>query len=162
MLVIAFIRQLEIAEGNIADCDIKKAVRQLRFLEALDSDGGFLIELLRDAPGNGIQLHAEDAGVRHALRFHAQKMPDAAGGLQHVPVLKAQVLHCLIHCADHDRRGVEGCQRGFSRGAQFLVCQHYPKLRVMGIALIEEIRQPAPANIIREDALLVAVGQPML
>ena len=162
VLVIAFIRQLEIAEGNIADCDIKKAVRQLRFLEALDSDGGFLIELLRDAPGNGIQLHAEDASICHALGLHPDKVADAAGGLQHVPVLKAQVLHCLIHSADHDRRGIEGCQCGFSRGAQFLVRQHFPQLRIMGIALIEEIRQPAPADVIREDALLVAVGQPML
>ena len=162
MLVIALIRQLEIAEGDVSDCDIKKAVRQLRSLEALDSDGEFLIELLRNASGDGIQFNAEDAGVRHTFRLHAQKMADAAGGLQHVPVLKAQVLHCLIHSTDHDRRGIEGCQRGFSRGAQFLVCQHYPQFRVMGIALIEEIRKPTPANVIREDALLVAVGQPML
>ena len=114
VLVIALVRQLEIAEGDVADGHIKKAVRQLRSLEALDSDGGCLIELLCDSPGDSVQLYAEDAGVGHALRLHAHKMADAAGRLQQVPVLKAQVLQSLIHSANHDGRCIKGGQRRFS------------------------------------------------
>ena len=162
VLVIAFIRQLEIAEGDIADGHIKKAVRQLRSLEALDSNRGCLIELLCDAPGDSVQLHAEDTGVGHALRLHAHKVADAAGGLQQVPVLKAQILQRLIHGADHDRRSIEGGQRGLSCRGKLLVGQHRPQLRIMQVVLVEIVRQTAPAHVLRQYALLDAVGQPML
>ena len=162
VLVVTLVRQLEIAKGDVADGHIKKAVRQLRSLEALDSDGGCLIELLRDAPGDSVQLHAEDAGACHALRLHAHKVADAAGGLQQVSVLKAQILQGLIHGADHNRRRIEGGQCRFSCRGKFLVGQHRPQLRIMQVVLVEIVRQTAPAHILREYALLDAVGQPML
>ena len=43
VLVVLLVREFEVAEGDISDSDIKKAVRELRLLEALNSDGRGLI-----------------------------------------------------------------------------------------------------------------------
>ena len=43
VLVVLLVRELEVAEGDISNSDIKKAVRELRLLEALNSDGRGLI-----------------------------------------------------------------------------------------------------------------------
>ena len=39
VFIVTLIAQLEVPEGYVADGDIKKAVRELRLLEALNSDG---------------------------------------------------------------------------------------------------------------------------
>ena len=112
MLVIAFIRHLEVAEGDITDGHIKKAVREVCFLKPLDSNGRFLIELLGDAPADGIQFDAVDLGIHQAIRAHADEVADAAGRLQHIAGLEPHVLQGLIHGPDHHGRGVESSQSG--------------------------------------------------
>ena len=47
--VIALVRDLELPEGDVANGSVEEGIGQLRVLEALDGDGGLLIELLGDA-----------------------------------------------------------------------------------------------------------------
>ena len=162
MLIIPLVDELEVTEGDIADGHIKKAVRQLCFLEALDSDRGCLIELLGDATGNAVKLHAVDAGVREALRFHADEVANAAGRLQKVSALKAHVLQRLIHSADDNRRRIERGQRGFPRCGVLLLVKKLFQFQIVTVPLVEAVRKPAPAHILREDLLLFRGGEALL
>ena len=56
--IIPLIYHLEVAKGNISYCGVKKAVREISLFKSLDSDRVFLIELLGDTPGDGVQFHA--------------------------------------------------------------------------------------------------------
>ena len=49
--VIAFVRHMELAEGDIADGNIEKVIREGSFLIALHRNTAFLIKLAGDAPG---------------------------------------------------------------------------------------------------------------
>ena len=57
ILVIPLVRNLKSAKRHIAHGGIKKAVRQICFLKPANSDGRFLIKLLRDASADAVQLH---------------------------------------------------------------------------------------------------------
>ena len=63
VLVIPLVHDLEVSKRHVANGNIKKTVRKLRFLEALDSNGCGLVQLLCDATGDGIQLHAVNTGI---------------------------------------------------------------------------------------------------
>jgi len=52
--IVLFVWHFEGAKGNVADRCIKKAVRKVCVLKPLDSDGGFLMELLDDAPADAV------------------------------------------------------------------------------------------------------------
>ena len=69
------------AERHIADGKVKKAVRQLGILKPLHRDAALLVQLLGDAAGEGVQLHAVQAAVLHALRHQPKKVANAAGRL---------------------------------------------------------------------------------
>ena len=92
VLVIPLVRYLERTKWHVADGGVKKAVREFCCLKPLDSDGGFLIELLGDASTDTIQLYTVDFGVGQTFRAHTDEVADAAGRLQQIAGLKAHVL----------------------------------------------------------------------
>ena len=161
MLVIALVGYLELPEGDIADCGVKEAVGQICTLKALHRDAVFLIELLGDPPRNTVQLHAVELRVIHAFGNKPHKVSDAAGGLQHIAGLKAHILQGTVHRLDHHGRRIEGRQRGFSRRRIFLIGKHILQLGIMGIVLLEELRETAPAHIVGKHALLRGCCQPV-
>ena len=161
MLVIALVRHLELPEGDIADCGIKKAVGKICILEALHCNAVFLIQLLRDSSGNAVQLHTVELRTIHAFGNKPHKIANAAGGLQHIAGLKAHVLQCAVHRLDYHGWRIEGRQRGFSCRRIFLIGKHILQLAIMGIFLLEEFREPAPAHIIGKHTLLCGCCQPV-
>ena len=72
------------AERHIADGKVKKAVRQLGILKPLHRDAALLVQLLGDAAGEGVQLHAVQAAVLHALRHQPKKLPMPQEGSRQV------------------------------------------------------------------------------
>ena len=139
VLVVALVGHLELPEGDITDCSVKEAVGKVCILEALHCDAVFLIKLLRDPPGNTVQLHAVELRVIHAFGNKPHKVADAAGGLQHIAGLKVHILQGAVHRLDHHGRRIEGCQRGFSRRRIFLIGKHCFQLGIVGIVLLEEL-----------------------
>ena len=109
-------------------------------LEALNSDGCSLIELLRNAPGDAVQLDAVDFGVRHAFRLHPEEIADAAARLQNVALSETHIFQCLIHSTDHHGRGVERGQGRFSCRSILFIGQHRFQFSVMGVILLKELR----------------------
>ena len=154
MLIVALVGHLELPEGDIADCSVKEAVGKVCILEALHCDAVFLIKLLRNSPGNTVKLHAVEFRVIHAFGNKPHKVSDAAGGLQHIAGLKAHVLQGTVHRLDHHGRRIEGRQRGFSCRRIFLIGKHILQLGIMGIVLLEELRETSPAHIVGKYTLL--------
>ena len=160
MLVIALVRHLELSKWDIADCSVKEAVGQICTLKALHCDTVFLIELLRNSPGNTVQLHAVELRVIHAFGNKPHKVSNAAGGFQHIAGLKVHVLQGAVHRLDHHRRRIECCQRGFPCRRIFFIGKHCLQLGIMGIVLLEELGETAPAHIVGKHALLRRCCQP--
>ena len=96
------------AERHIADGKVKKAVRQLGILKPLHRDAALLVQLLGDAAGEGVQLHAVQAAVLHALRHQPKKVANAAGRLQDVAGAETHILHRLIDGLDNGGGRVVG------------------------------------------------------
>ena len=154
LLVIALVGYLELPKGDIADCGVKEAVGKVCILKALHCDAIFLIQLLGDSPGNTVQLHAVEFRTIHAFGNKPHKVSDAAGGLQHIAGLKAHILQGTVHRLDHHGRRIEGRQRGFSRRRIFLIGKHILQLGIMGIVLLEELRETSPTHIVGKYTLL--------
>ena len=161
-LVIAPVHQLVAAEGDVSDSEIKKTVRELAFLKALDGDIGVGVKLLGNAPGDAVQFHAVQAGRGHALRQQAEEVADAAGGLQNIAALEAHVLHRLIDGLDNGGPGVVcvegGCPRRsvLRRGKGRLQLQKF--LRPARFIRVKGVRQAAPAHITGQNLLLGGGG----
>ena len=110
LAVVAAVDQLIVSKGDVSDDGIEKAVRKLRFLKALGSNGVLLVKLPCDPCGDSVQLHAVHPDVLHAVRDHAHEITDAAGRLKDVASRKPHPLQCLIHAPDHHGRRIEGIQ----------------------------------------------------
>ena len=81
-----------------------------------DLDIRILIELPGDAAGDGVKLHAVTLAVRHIVRQQAEEIPDAAGWLQNIAPLEAQVLYGLVYGLNDNGGGIVGVQRGCPGG----------------------------------------------
>ena len=156
--VIAFVRHMELAEGNIADGNIKKVIREGGFLIALHRDTAFLIKLSGDAAREIIQLHAVELAAAHAFRQHTEKIANAAGRFQNVALREAQLPQGGIDAADDHRRRVERRQRGFTGGGVFGIGKQFFQFSVTRIFLVKEVRQSAPTYILRQHRLFLRCG----
>ena len=116
ILIVPLIRNAVVAEGHIADGQVEEIVRVVRILEAFDLDIRILIELPGDAAGDGVKLHAVTLAVRHIVRQQAEEIPDAAGWLQNIAPLEAQVLYGLVYGLNDNGGGIVGVQRGCPGG----------------------------------------------
>ena len=159
VLVVAFVRHLEAAEGNVADGHIKKAVREVCLLKPLNSDGGLLIKLLGNAPADGIQFDAVDFGVCQTVRPHADEVSNAAGWLQNIAGLEVHVLQRLIHGTDHHGWRIERGEGGLPCCRIFVLVQQRFQLRILAVSLIKAIGQATPSNIFCKNLLFLRGGK---
>ena len=160
--VIAFVRHMELAEGNIADGNIKKVIREGGFLIALHRDTAFLIKLSGDAAREIIQLHAVELAAAHAFRQHTEKIANAAGGFQNVALCEAHLPQGGIDAADDHRRRKERRKRGCAGGGVFGIGKQFFQFSVTRIFLVKEVRQTAPAHILCQHSLFLRCGGSVL
>ena len=160
--VIAFVRYMKLTEGNIADGNIKKVIREGSFLIALHRNTAFLIKLAGDASGEIVQFHAVELAAAHAFRQHSKEIADAAGGFQNVALREAHLPQGGIDAADDHRRRKERRERGFAGGGVFGIGKQFFQFSVTRIFLVKEVRQTAPAHILRQHRLFLRCGGAVL
>ena len=153
---------MELAEGDIADGNIEKVIREGSFLIALHRDTAFLIKLAGDASGEIVQLHAIELAAAHAFRQHTEKIADTAGRLQNVALREAHLPQGGIDAADDHRRRKERRERGFTGGGVFCIGKQFFQFSVTRIFLVKEVRQTAPAHILRQHRLFLRCGGAVL
>ena len=149
---------MKLTKGNIADGNIKKVIREGSFFIALHCDTAALIKLAGDAPGEIIQFHAVELAAAHAFRQHTEKIADTAGRLQNVALREAHLPQGGIDAADDHRRRKERRERGFAGSGVFGIRQQFFQFSVTRIFLVKEVRQTAPAHILRQHRLFLRCG----
>ena len=107
MLIIAFVRHLELAKGNIAYRRIEEAIRKVGVFKALHGNAGVLVKLLSDPAGNAVQLYSIEFRARHRLRHEPHEVADAAGRFQHIAGPEVHILKCAVDRLDYDRRRIK-------------------------------------------------------
>ena len=118
--VVLWVKHLIISERHVADCNVKEPVGEFRVLKA-----GYLyvcvgVKLLRNAPGDAVQLYTVELTVSHAIWQEAKEIAHAAGRLEYAPTFKAQIDERIIDGANNCRRGVVRVERGTAHGLVFL------------------------------------------
>ena len=160
--VILLVHHGIIAKRHVADSKVKEAVLEVGFFITAHRDTGLGIELLGDAPGDAVQLHAVQPGRGHVLRQQAEKVAHAAGRLQNVPLGKAHIPDGLIDGLDNQGAGVVGIEGGCPRRFVLAVRQQAFQLLILGgplgLVRVKGVRDAAPANIAGEDFLLCFGG----
>ncbi|QRE00578.1 hypothetical protein [Pseudomonas phage Itty13] len=155
------------AERRVADGDIEVAVRDQVVLIAHAGDLRLGIELGGDSAGDVVQLHAvQRGGLAQLVRHQAEEVAGADRRLQHPATVEAQAGHGAPHGAHDLRRGVVGVLRGGCGGAVFVGGQQalqladlaIPALAGAAVAALEGLRDAAPADVFRQDRLLVGGG----
>ena len=139
VLIIAFVRHLELAKGNIAYRRIEEAIRKVGVFKALHGNAGVLVKLLSDPAGNAVQLNSIEFRACHRLRHKPHEVADAAGRLQHIAGPEVHILKCAVDRLDNDRRRIKRRQRGLSGRSVFIFCQKLLQLLIMRIVLFEII-----------------------
>ena len=74
-LVVSPVVDLIVAKGHVADGEVEEVTPVRRF-KARDGDVGLGIKLLRDAPGDAVQLHTVQAAGLHSFRQHSEEIAD--------------------------------------------------------------------------------------
>ena len=110
IFIVSFIHYLEIAERDVSNRYIKKAVRHLDLFKAIDGNMSVLIKLLGNPAADGIQFHTIEFAIRHIFRKHTKKVADAAGRFQNISLLESHLSQRLINSTDQYRRSVESSQ----------------------------------------------------
>ena len=130
-LVIGFISNLILTERHIANGKVKE-VPAVSGLKAAYCDVRLGIELLCDAPGNRVQLHAVQTAVSHFLRQHTEEIAHTHRWLQNISGLKSHTAHRFIDGLNDRRAGVMGVEGRASGGGIFLRGQQLFQLGILG------------------------------
>ena len=149
--IIGLIADTVVAKRHIADSQIIE-VAPVGGFKACHLDFCLRIQLLRNAPGDGIQFHTIQSASQHGIRQHTEEVADTHRRFQNIAFLKSHTVQCFIDCTDHGRAGVmriqsrsPGCGIFFFRKScfQFLIfASPYSFL------CIKSICKSAPADII--------------
>ena len=123
-LVVGFVVDLILTERYIADGKVKE-VTPVGGLKAAYCDVRLGIELLCDAPGNRVQLHAVQTAVSHFLRQHTKEIAHTHRRLQNISGLKSHTVHRFIDGLNDRRAGVMGVEGRASGGGIFLRGQQF-------------------------------------
>ena len=78
-LVIGLVVHLVVAEGYVADTEVEE-VPPVGGLETGHLDVRLRVQLLGDAPGDGVQLHTVEAAALHGLREQSEEIAHAHAG----------------------------------------------------------------------------------
>ena len=110
LFVVTLIWYRVIPERHVANRYVKKAIRVLGFLKALDLNVRVWVKLFGNAPGDGVKLHAVQFAVHHAFGQHPEEIADAARRLQYIAGGKAHVAYRLVDRPDDCGTGVVGVE----------------------------------------------------
>ena len=164
-LIIGFIADTVVAKWHIAHGQIIE-IAAVGGFKACHLDFCLRIQLLRNAPGDGIQFHTIQSASQHGIRQHTEEVADTHRRFQNIAFLKSHTVQCFIDCTDHGRAGVmriqsrsPGCGIFFFRKScfQFLI------FACPGSFLcVKGICQPAPADIIGQCFLFFRCRIPVL
>ena len=150
------------AKGHVAHGHIEEVLGIIDALVTLNGNAGVLIELLGNAPGEAVQLHAVQFAVAHGLRQTAEEIAHAAGRLQDVAGLEAHVGEGIIDGPDDNRGGVMGIEGGRPSRRILVLGQQGLELPVLAVALVKAVRKPAPAHVLGQNLLLLRSGEAVL
>ena len=149
-LVVGFVTDLILTKRHIADGKVKE-VPPVSGLKAAYCDVRLGIELLCDAPGNRVQLHAVQTAVSHFLRQHTEEIAHTHRWLQNISGLKSHTAHRFIDGLNDRRAGVVGVEGGASGGGIFLRGQQLFQLGILGspcrLFRVKGIGKATPAHI---------------
>ena len=156
-LVVGFVVDLILTKRHIADGKVKE-VTPVGGLKAAYCDVRLGIELLCDAPGNRVQLHAVQMAVSHFLRQHTKEIAHTHRRLQNISGLKSHTVHRFIDGLNDRRAGVMGVEGRASGGSIFFWGQQLFQLGIFrspcGLLRVKGVGQTAPAHISRKNLLL--------
>ena len=156
--VVLRVKHLIISERHVADCNVKEPVGEFRVLKA-----GYLyvcvgVKLLRNAPGDTVQLYTVELTVSHAIWQEAKEIAHAAGRLEYAPTFKAQIGERIIYCANNCRRGVVRVERRAARCLMLLGREggfEFLKFALpLRFTLIKGVGDSSPANVAGKRLLL--------
>ena len=160
--VIRLVVDLVAAKGHVAHGHIEEVLGIIDALVTLNGNAGVLIELLGNAPGEAVQLHAVQFAVAHGLRQTAEEVAHATGRLQDVAGLEAHVGEGIVDGPDDHRGGVMGIEGGRPSRRILVLGQQGLELPVLAVALVKAVRKPAPAHVLGQNLLLLRSGEAVL
>ena len=156
--VVFSVVDLVISERHVADGQVIE-VSHLRGLKSCNGDIGLWIQVLCDPSGDAVKLHTIQAAPAHPFRQHSEKVSNAHCRFQDRPLIKSESAYGGIYRLDHRRAGVMRVQRGCSRGCVLFRSQQLFQLLILLFPLffsfIKCVRDPAPADVMCEDFLLL-------
>ena len=156
-LVVSPVIHLILSKRYVAHRKVKK-VPAVRGFKARQGNVCLGIELLGDAAGDAVQLHAVQTAAPHFLRQHPEEIAHAHGRLQDVASFESHVAHRVVDGLDNSRAGVVSVQGGGSCRLIFLRGQQILQLRVFGapffLVRVKSVGKAAPAHIPGQDLLL--------
>ena len=163
--VIWLIADTVVAKRHIAHGQIIE-IAPVGGLKACHLDFCLRIQLLRNAPGDGIQFHTIQSASQHGIRQHTEEVADTHRRFQNIAFLKSHTVQRFIDCTDHGRTGVvriqsrsPGCGIFFFRKSCFqLLIFACPG----SFLCVKGICQPAPADIIGQRFLFLRCRIPVL
>ena len=163
--VIWLIADTVVAKRHIAHGQIIE-VAPVGGLKACHLDFCLRIQLLRNAPGDGIQFHTIQSASQHGIRQHTEEVADTHRRFQNIAFFKSHTVQRFIDCTDHGRAGVmriqsrsPGCGIFFFRKSCFqLLIFACPG----SFLCVKGICQPTPASIIGQRFLFLRCRIPML
>ena len=163
--VIWLIADTVVAKRHIAHGQIIE-VAPVGGLKACHLDFCLRIQLLRNAPGDGIQFHTIQSASQHGIRQHTEEVADTHRRFQNIAFFKSHTVQRFIDCTDHGRAGVmriqsrsPGCGIFFFRKSCFqLLIFACPG----SFLCVKGICQPAPADIIGQRFLFLRCRIPVL
>ena len=157
-LVVGAVVDLVVAEGYVAHGNVIE-ILAVGCFKSRNGDVRVRIELLRNAPGKAVQLHAVELAALHVIRQHSEEVADTHGRLQNVAALKSEICEGVINRLYDSRACVMGIQRGCSCRLIFFRRQCFGKLRILLLPVflrfVECVCQTAPADITGQDFLLL-------
>ena len=160
--VIRLVIDLIVAERHITHGHVKEVFGIADTFIALDSDAGFLIELLGDTPRQAVQFHAVQLTLGHTLRQATEEVAHAAGRLYDIPGLKPHTAHSPVNRLDDRRAGIVGVEGRRPGGGVLILGQQGPELGVLAVVLVKAVRQTAPAHILGQNLLFLRGGKTVL
>ena len=163
--IIGLIADTVVAKGHIAHGQIIK-IAPVSGFKACYLDFCLRIQLLRNAPGDGIQFHTIQSASQHGIRQHTEEVAHTHRRFQNIAFLKSHTIQCFIDCADHGRAGIMRIQSRSSGRSIFFFrksCFQFLIFSSPGSFLcVKGICQSAPANIIGQCLLFLRCRIPVL
>ena len=155
-LIIGLIRNLIVAERNVADCQIIK-IPAIRSFKARHLDFSVRIEFLSDTPTDGVQLHSIEIAVSHGVREHTEKVTDTHCRFQNISCFKSHLSDRIIDGTNDGRTGIVGIQGTSSCCGIFFRRQGCIKfselLSPACLVFIKSSCKPTPTDILGKDFL---------